>query len=32
MPHHIKGITHTKTLVTLTAHSKFDIKTMFKLT
>lgn len=32
MPHHIKGITHTKTLVTLTAHSKFDIETMFKLT
>jgi len=31
MPHHIKGITHTKTLVTLTAHSKFDIESIFKL-
>lgn len=31
MPHHIKGITHTKTLVTLTAHSKFDLASIFNL-
>lgn len=31
MPRQIDGITHTKTLVTLTTHSKFDIESLFRL-
>jgi DNA-binding Lrp family transcriptional regulator len=29
MPHDINGITHTKTLISLEAHSQFDLKKIF---
>lgn len=29
MPHQVKGITHTKTLICLSASSKFDLKKLF---
>jgi DNA-binding Lrp family transcriptional regulator len=31
MPHHVKGIVHTKTLITLTAHSDIDLEAAFNL-
>ncbi len=29
LPHHIKGILHTKTLIALKSHSRFDLEKIF---